>query len=106
MSFKQLSSDPLFYPFSDVSRLLETQPLPRSLVACGDGCLKKSVAQVLPQETTTKSATTVMAVSVCIAAAMLVVSMACVVYAQRYRRRQHESDRDVVLETMDGHECQ
>ncbi|XP_067086611.1 meprin A subunit beta isoform X2 [Osmerus mordax] len=84
----------------DVSRLVETQPLPPSAVACGNGCQEKRAAQVSPQEST-GSITAVMAVSLSVAASMLVVATASVVHARRSRGRQE--DREVVLENIEEH---
>ncbi|XP_046905987.1 LOW QUALITY PROTEIN: meprin A subunit beta [Hypomesus transpacificus] len=81
----------------DVSRLVETHPFPPSAVACGNGYQEKRAAQVSPQEST-RSTTAVMAVSLSMAAAMLVVATASVVYARRSRWRQE--DREVVLENI------
>ena len=56
-----------------------------------------------PQEST-RSTTAVMAVSLSMAAAMLVVATASVVYARRSRGRQE--DREVVLENIKEQKCE
>lgn len=85
-----LGSKPVFLTptSSDVSALLETQPLPRSAVH-----QSKKSAIVSPSQETTNTSTVVMAVSMSLAAVMFVVAMVSVVYARRSRR----PESDVIL---------
>lgn len=86
-----LCSKPVFLTptSSDVSALLETQPLPHSAVH------QSEKSAVVSPSRETNTSTVVMAVFMSLAAVMFVVAMVSAVYTRRVRRP--ESDRDVIV---------
>ena len=86
-----LCSKPVFLTptSSDVSALLETQPLPHSAVH------QSEKSAIVSPSRETNTSTVVMAVFMSLAVVMFVVAMVSAVYTRRVRRP--ESDRDVIV---------
>ncbi|XP_033996633.1 meprin A subunit beta isoform X1 [Trematomus bernacchii] len=95
-----IKGDDAYFLFSleDISDLLVSQPLPRSAVHA-DPRLVKAADPDAPEGPAKH--TLVAAVAGCVAAAMMVVSMAIVGRAWR-KTRQQESDRVVIIQDMPG----
>ncbi|XP_049337244.1 meprin A subunit beta isoform X2 [Astyanax mexicanus] len=94
----------MFLSLEDISGLLETQPLPQSVVACGEECLRSrtsaSDGEITPDSTSSSnySSTAIVVGCACAGAVTLLLVIASVLYRLKRLRQREEADRVAIVD--------